>query len=614
MVRHVAVLFLLWPAGASADATAWPGLPQVLRADDASVTATFPFADGERASLQLRVAVSELVDPEQSALTVELDGRPMFSRRLAAASRVDGLRTVQVHLGQPGPGFHAVRVRARLRTGPDERCTGDWRRERWIRIVHATVTRRRAGQDDDRGPPRSLAEWRALGAAARVQIPSRGGGWIAAYLEADHTLRSWGIEPVATASRALRLQVAPRLEAGVGGAFEVSGDDLTVTASTPEGLVSALALLRRGETEALCPRSACLLPGGGPPTPTASPPEPGPSVWTLRDAGHPEGWTARGPGEHVLRLAWSRPGHVEPRAWPQLDLPVRAGAMEGLDRARSHVEVRFGGRPLDAWPLEDIARAEHRLIARVPSELWTLRRWELSIHVRLVPGPELRCAAEADGGPWVVVGAAAALDVPRVWRGDAGLHRFAARPSLPLLSIRGAVGAEELRSLAAVTWPLKASRLGSPWRLRPEAAGRQLRIGVGRHLRPLRARGRTWLADGGGALGLPLVDAGDAAALECLDPSCEAVGVRPGRGASPPAWAELAGTAAVGLGARWTSAIPSGDALQRVGSAPREGEVATSHTAARLRWLDAASLATLLLFLALAAVWLWRARRAERRT
>lgn len=609
--------------------------------------------------LTLHWEISAVV--ERATLTIEVDDRPISSTALSVTKAAG---RITASLGRFGAGFHVVRVRARLQSGPDP-CRSIYDRELWLRILSASELRWSRTTSDSRPATIQglLASWSVAGLEVAIVPPRKlGPDSAAAYLEADALARSLGLQPIlgrssekqsaikqsAIKQPAIILQSdassadeSALAQPAVLGLVRAGRASLQIAARSAAEVTSTLHALRNPTIRARCQEAVCLIPR--PELHLPSIPQdaalsgaqnalPAGLVASLSAAGYPRGFTAHGEGSHLLRLVWQRPIGWSIETSPELDLEIQLSTSPDLDRAASSLTVRMGDRPLLSWSPAQALDGPMRVKARIPRELWTQEAWSFELDISLRTIDAARCRADS-GTLWLSLSSDSGLVVPRrESRSADSLARFQelARAHQPVLVMPPELTWSALEALAVVVTRLAAER---PWtwvsslaecgelcivpHLGEAAEDAELQlISVGGALR--------WF-DRSGALALPLLPArsgiwvrrhaGAAGACEQLEVTLPAGFASEGK--LPPldyerhqsAQALLSDGAWLALGSTPRAAVSApAKTAQQAASASGAAKV-DSRTQIRSRWMDAGWLTLGTLFAA-GSLWLTRRRRA----
>lgn len=435
--------------------------------------------------LTLQWEVSAIVDAATSTLTVELDDAPISTVTVGKRPQE---RTLELPLPEVSGGFHVVRIRTRLFTGPDP-CHSPYDRESWLRILPTSeLTYQRLLRPETKGTIAGLAaHWRQLdGAVAVLPPPELDGGSACAYLNADALLRGLGLRPslrredqdgaaVVMRTDATAEQPEALRQPAVLGMLRRVGSRLEVIARDSQDLGAALQRLVQTQLLARCEQSVCLIarttedPSGlGSPK---APSSPSATVARIGELGHPHGWTARGPGWHVLHLSWQRPPTWIIEDAPEIELYVSASAGAELDRLASSLTVRMGDRPLASFSPASITEQQPKISVKLPRDLWEQPTWSIDIEVTLRGHHTEHCQGGDDEAMWLTLGSETGISVQRSeqkYPGTLAGLPDAAHPRSPMAVISRDLTWPVVAALAAVAAPLAGGR---PWLVTESVAG-----------------------------------------------------------------------------------------------------------------------------------------------
>jgi len=533
--------------------------------------------DGTAAELDLHVRVSDGLALNRSVLAVSVDGSPRTAIRLNQLSD-DGSWTVS--LGELDQGEHTVAVEATLRPARDD-CEPD-PLGTWV------VLEQRSAIEYHPGPPTEVpiaklpAMWRstARGPINVVDASGRLGGTHASVL-ADHMLRDWELEPLheddtiagprvvlatvdsAPASWQPHIDALLEVDDAIGLAVGAGGD-LRLLARTHADLPAVARRAASPRFRELCGPGACLV-GPAQPEGESVPPRglddaPETTVLTVAGAGHPEGWEARGEGEHSLRFEWVRPPAWTLERWPMLRLPVRwSGTGDWTGTAT--LVVRLAGRSIATYDLRGFVPNETTDIdLRIPKAWWERTSWPIDIEISLTPKDGRRCDATDPSFPWVSVLPSARLEVPRAEPAPTGIAAFYrdSRLAPEALSVAWtpSPGATEVAQVAAVLYPFSTGGPRGPgFRFTEDEAGAHVIVGdvpSSSDQVDVDRRGTHWF-DTVGDLDMPVVDARRATYLALSDGVLELTPAGRPREIVVPPLGGLSGRRALTAGDRWVS-------------------------------------------------------------
>lgn len=456
--RHHALLALALLLGASSTAAAAPHeialAPETLtlRGRVASHTFTFsqPASGAVDGDIVLPWRMDGLSDPEGSLIEVALDGRPLWSTRVAQLYQNGTQAPITVQLSDVGSGPHALTLKVRHKVDDDD-CDFDdelaWfviERDAKLRLS-ASAPAPPGGHEQHPIRLGYLAEdWGLLDRPIRVAPPvDVSVDTVAGYLQADHALRLMGLETeLASASEPadlfLRVGVADinashRL---VRGRVNVVDGLVTVEVGEPVDLAAVVSVALSAKARFVCETVPCVLGAGDVARAQPSPEiERGASeVFRLGLGGYPDGWVADGAGVHRLRFTWRRPAdwQLESRAVLSLDVTRTRPAL--LDQHLSHIKARFNGQPMATWPVGEDGQSELKLIARLPKTAAKAREWTFDLEVGLQHASALPCAARDDDALWLRVAPTSTLSVEHTASGLAGIAAFGRRAQATGLS------------------------------------------------------------------------------------------------------------------------------------------------------------------------------------
>lgn len=253
---------------------------------------------------------------------------------------------------------------------------------------------------------------------------------IGAYLDADHFIRSAGLQPQLDASEKtvgkMRLMtldqsvaeskiaraMARAPDAMYGIAVNVNGT-LDIVGRTAGGVRDAIAFFAIATSRNLCIETVCL---GRSSIKDQATPQPAKgvsdndAVWQLGLAGTPNGWSAKGEGTKQFRFLWHRPASWDVLDSPTLRLHVAATASTAVDLQQSAITVRTNGRPIATYSVAQW----HNGVAdiRIPRELWKATVWDIEIETLLKRDISKNPIAIPPEVAWVHIGPETTLRVP----------------------------------------------------------------------------------------------------------------------------------------------------------------------------------------------------------
>jgi hypothetical protein len=583
-------------------------------------------------ALSLVLQASERVDPEQSWLTVSMDGVPVRTTSLAAVYQDGAAGTLNLNLPAIDKGFHTLSLKSSLWTDQDpclERDAGS----AWLRVDPSS--RVSWVHMDAQGGLTSLVEDWQFGdvpvSLVLPAVPTESG--VAALLSTQRLLLGWGLETTLEPGGAtIHLMQAsalaeddPQWAAGLATlrssadaqvVLDREGDTLRVLTLSPELWSQALSALTP-ELLARCTDLPCVLGPLPPETLLASQTQATPS--SLAGLGMKRGVVFEGDGAHTLRLPFSRPASARVTEAPVVDLRVKLP--QGIDlRASSTASLWLGDRPIETWKLHS---GEQRLVARLPEFAWKDASWELRLELQLDPEtPD--CHAIDSKHNWIQIDPESAvlltLEEPhfaglsgfeRATREEPATLRFNPELTWPQWQLAGAL-------LAAT--PIKAAPI--PWT--QDCIGPCIQPQVASVRDPLAA----WVAnspawkDPAGTEDLPLsATLGYPAfhASDCTDGNCQTLSLYIPRNAKAPENAPplsaLVGRQAVYDGQNWVSLDEDAEpalTLARLDQASGTDAVKTvSSSQAKLTRIDLSLLGILLLVATLGGLWLYRSTKQQ---
>ncbi len=373
------------------------------------------------------------LDPTRTTFMVELDGTP---RRSGSLASVGGEQDWEVSLGVLPEGRHALELIGHL-VLLDESCTPH-DLNTWVVLETASsIDHEPSATAPLLGLAALPARWISEATpVVRIIARKQGGPWAHARISADHVTRDWGLEPrhglkipTDEAPLTIELDVLPDPDARRGsplalalvaapsaiGIVDPAPDRLRVLARKESMLPAVVDRLSSPRFRALCGRGPCLVGPPGPPLPATRSDFDDPDIvaFTLEDAEHPDGWSARGEGDHVLTLNWKHPPDWTIEGSPRLVLPIRwSGVAPGFAPVLLH--VRLGDHPMATWVLDEVPALETvPLTVRIPKIWWERDNWDLRAIVELRPLEPDPCRVIDPGMPWVSIDPGARLEVPR---------------------------------------------------------------------------------------------------------------------------------------------------------------------------------------------------------
>ena len=422
-------------------------------------------------------ARSRLVDPRRSTVSVVIDGRVRQSVWLADLAQAE----YTVPLTGLAGGSHVVSIRSSMWVDEDP-CLQRYRNDAWFTIK-----------------PSSRISWeRRVSASTRMAVNSIPESWlrladgktgifldhqaaldkegIGAYLDADQLLRYWGYQPEKTKTDRtvgqLRLVTLDRLDKKHEAALPLlenpdlrfvlavdSNGVLNIVARDSASLREGLLLLADDQARALCTDSLCLSGAQLPKAPfslgvTSSVNENNPSqVWKLGTSGYPNGWQARGGGQHELRFVWQRPATWQVRESPMLLLHANVSGSVALDQQQSAITVRINERPVATYSLAQW-RSEQAQI-RIPRDLWEAKEWVFEVVASLRPADAKACSLSEQDTAWITISPETSLIVPyqeQAFEGVASFFDEVKKSALPGLTIENP-SVDQLALVATILYP-----------------------------------------------------------------------------------------------------------------------------------------------------------------
>ncbi len=428
-------------------------------------------------------AKSRLVDARRSTVSVVIDGRVLHSVWLADLAE-GGEYAVPLN-GLVG-GTHIVSIRSSMWV-EDDPCLQRYRNDAWFTIK-----------------PTSRISWeRSVSASSRVAVNSLPDSWlrlaegttgifldyqalldkqgVGAYLDANQLLRHWGYQPEKNRTDRtvgqLRLITLDRLDTKSETAlrfidspetrFALAVDNegvLNVVGRDSTSLREGVLFLADANARALCTGPICSsglqLPQPKPALlarPKVDKNDPS-QVWKLGTSGYPNGWQARGGGQHALRFVWQRPATWRVRESPTLFLHANVSGSAALDQQQSAITVRINERPVATYSLGQWSTGQAQI--RIPRDLWGATEWVFDVVAILRPTDVKACSISEQDTAWVTISPETALIVPaqeQPFEGVASFFKEMNSTGLPGLSIENP-SLEQLALVATMVYPFIQSK------------------------------------------------------------------------------------------------------------------------------------------------------------
>ncbi len=430
-------------------------------------------------TLVLDWRTSSQVDLARSQITVEAGGLPVRTLRLAELPDPEAAPW-RLALPELAAGYQPIRLVLDLRQVGDS-CEDAVDALPWFRV---RADSRLAWSRKDETPAPSFdalpGRWRTLGdAGVGIDLAApRSPAALAAWLDANHMLRDWGV-PLGDGETRLVLSVAsdapeagPEAGAaatlaaypGAAALLQLSGDTLTILATDGAGLGAAVAALARPGFRTLCPPGTCVVPRGAVEPAPARAARVAEDTSSLRALGFPGGWTATGSGVHRLQFTYVHP--VLSRVNPQPHLVLHVGSTDGsLLGPSSHLTVRLEGAPLATYRLP-LSAAAGPLAVPITRDYWGAPAWSFEVTVSLVGIDDTPCALEGQEQLWVRLDPGSAVQVIHRREEREGLAEFyrSTRRLPPTIHGPLALAPAQLHALAAALYPMHQQHPTRSWR------------------------------------------------------------------------------------------------------------------------------------------------------
>lgn len=253
---------------------------------------------------------------------------------------------------------------------------------------------------------------------------------IGAYLDADHFIRSNGLQPqilgndkavgkmrlmtldqIASSSKIARAMSKSSdamfgIAVGVDGALELVGRNA-------DSVRAAIRFFANAQSRNLCIETECV---GRPSTAERATPQPtknaatSDEVWQLGRAGSPRGWSALGEGSKQFRFIWHRPANWEVLDSPMLRLHAAATASSTVDLQQSAITIRINDRPVATYSIGQWRNGKADI--RIPRELWNAGEWAIELQTFLKLDTSKKPAASNPDVAWIHISPETALLVP----------------------------------------------------------------------------------------------------------------------------------------------------------------------------------------------------------
>jgi len=575
--------------------------------------------------LNLVWSVSDLVDRENSLITVFVDQQPIRTSRL---SSTPGRETQRwgISLGQLEPGPHQIMLKTHLEVAGDP-CLIRFSKEAWLRIESATsiALPPRAEEESGSGLRNLPTVWQGSERLVQVVPPQNmSADSVLAVLEASAQLRVWGFAPtLETQPKRLVLvpleeastqdQLAEQLRSAPEHAQAIAGleaQEVTLVAKSAVGLADAIRQLADESSRALCPKQGACLFSGSVPSNSDEDSDNGTAndaiVLDLRKLGYKHGFASEGSGTHVLRFVWQRPSTWKLTQPAELHLDMRLPETSLVDHETTTVSVRVNEQPVATWHVYDKGAPHDDRVAmkaKVPMDFATDDALSFEIIVRIGIKDGIACEAINDESVWLVLEGTSRLLVERNEKRYEGIAAFfrsteTQRPSLTATSM---TNWQDVLWLAAILQPFVDQTRSQRWRW-SEGQGEQPHIDI-RSLEQQSSNGATWIKNPAGAWwletasskGLPLIAVTDSVRLSATSAGLEIrLGQLTSESPTPPAYTQLVDSDALWVKPTWVSL--KGDTTTFEVHSVKGAEPSASESLARLKSHEERTLRTINLF------------------
>lgn len=446
-------------------------------------------SDTSDSILNLQWSASDLVDRENSLITVLVDQQPIRTSRLSvAASKVSQGWTIS--LGQLEPGPHQVTLKTHLEVAGDP-CLIRFSKEAWFRIETKSSIElpAKVESETDAGLRNLPTLWQGDKRLVQMIPPKKlSADSVLAFLEASAQLQVWGFTPTLdTQPKKLVLMLleeddenrfAKQLLAAPRQAHAIAGIDnrtLTIIARSESGLADAIRQLSSTTNRALCPKQgACLLSKTSKESKSETKSDVDKEnqalVLNLKTLGYQHGFVGQGSGTHVLRFVWQRPSTWSLTQPAQLHLDIRLPQSPLIDQDTTTVSVRVNDQPISTWHVYDNSTKHNEraaLKAKVPMDFASDEALSFEVMIRIGLKEDVACEAINDEALWLVLEGSSRLLVERNEKRYDGIAAFyrSTKTQRPTLSTEKAMTSwNEVLWLGAILHPFVDQTRSQRWR------------------------------------------------------------------------------------------------------------------------------------------------------
>lgn len=451
-------------------------------------------SDTSESILNLQWSASDLVDRENSLITVLVDQQPIRTSRLSVAASKVG-RGWTISLGQLEPGPHQVTLKTHLEVAGDP-CLIRFSKEAWFRIETKSSIElpAKVESETDAGLRNLPTLWQGDKRLVQMVPPKNlSADSVLAFLEASAQLQVWGFTPTLdTQPKKLALilleeddeaRLAKQLLAAPEQAHAIAGIDsrtLTIIARSESGLSDAIRQLSSSTNRALCPKQgACLLSKMSSEKKTKTEIEAEKEnqalVLDLKTIGYKHGFVGQGSGTHVLRFVWQRPSTWSLTQPAQLHLDIRSPQSPLVDQDNTTVSVRVNGQPISTWHVYDGNKKHNEraaLKAKVPMDFASDEALSFEVTIRIGLKEDVACEAINDEALWIVLEGSSRLLVERNEKRYDGIAAFyrSTETQRPTLSTEKAMTSwNEVLWLGAILHPFVDQTRSQRWQWTDES-------------------------------------------------------------------------------------------------------------------------------------------------
>ena len=449
------------PPSASATSTtttvALPNTPAMLRggSDTYQFTGKFP---GGTATLHLDIQVSTLVELDTSTVTVEVDGVPTVTDSVRHFLRDGG-----VALGAPTPGFHVVAVVIHLQIQGLDHCALDFREKAWL-VLAPTSTLTTPVAEGPRSYQDLLQFWFERKAPVTISFAQAGAATtppelVVGYLQIDSALRSHGF-----AVQDRRSGGPADVDVVIDATLPRDTVNLSVTATGLRIVAKRVAqlgiagqVLADPQLAAACAQWPCEF--GDLPINQTPPLVVDQAVVAQVSEQFPGGFRAAGPGQHRMRMQWSKPLDTELTTGAELRLMVRAPPTIAAGR-RLRLDVDLAGMIIESF---DLVAGSNEVRLPLPITNAVVGMIEVGVMITVTEPPSVSCGDD-QGELWAWIDPTGALVLPRkIQRYDGIASFFTELTHRPVLLLDEPLTWDQTVALGPILGPLAQRFSSEPW-------------------------------------------------------------------------------------------------------------------------------------------------------